>query len=81
MQKTSLALLLAALALSGCETLVSVEKKAVDAADGVLVGAEWTICRAATVGSVLRRYGTSPERMNAWVSLCQPNQEELFRAP
>lgn len=71
----------AALLSGGCAQIQHAEQKAADAADGVLVGAEWAICRAATVGSVLRRYGASPERMEAWRRLCQPTVEDFFAPP
>jgi hypothetical protein len=70
----NLALPLAALLLTGCAgTLDYAATRGADVSDAALEASEWTVCRAATVGAVLRRYGTSPERMEAWRRLCLPD--------
>jgi hypothetical protein len=43
--------------------------------DEGLANAEFFICRAASVGSVQRRYGRSSETAEAWRVLCQGNSE------
>ncbi|MGI9489049.1 MAG: hypothetical protein ACR2RF_24825 [Geminicoccaceae bacterium] len=40
------------------------------AMDEGLANAEWFVCKAASVGSVQRRYGTSQAKANAWKQLC-----------
>lgn len=47
-----------------------------DANDNVLISAEATICRAASVGSVVRRYSTS-EKARAWKELCTGDNEAV----
>jgi hypothetical protein len=44
--------------------------KGAAAMDEGLVNAEWWICNAASVGSIQRRYGKSPEMAAAWRQLC-----------
>ena len=44
--------------LSGCSTLSSVVDKGAELNDKALVSAEGTICTAASVGAVERRYNT-----------------------
>lgn len=39
-------------------------------ADALLENAEFVICRAAPVGAVTRRYGTTPELFAAWQRIC-----------
>lgn len=41
--------------------------------DEGLRNSEWFICRAASVGSVQRRYGTSAALAEAWRALCLPD--------
>jgi hypothetical protein len=64
---------MAAALLTGCAgQLGYMADRGADVSDEALVAAEWGICRAASVGSVLRRYGTDPERMAAWQMMCLP---------
>lgn len=52
--------------------------------DEGLANAEFFICRAASVGSVQRRYGRSADTAQAWRTLCQGDGEaaaEVIRAP
>ena len=52
------------------------------AMDEGLVNAEFFMCRAASVGSVIRRYGKSAETAEAWKTLCQGNAEvDIIDAP
>lgn len=39
-------------------------------ADQVLDDAEFIICRGATVGSIMRRYGSDVELARAWRTIC-----------
>lgn len=45
-------------ALSGCSTIAQITDKAANVNDEALVAAEFTICSAASVGAVQRRYNT-----------------------
>ncbi len=75
-------LLLAAILLSGClPEAQSIKDRGADVADTALDTSEWHICRAASVGSVLRRYGTSAERMAAWRALCLPPTDSPLIEP
>lgn len=52
--------------------------------DEGLAKAEFFICRAASVGSVQRRYGRTPETAEAWRAICQGDGSagvEVIRAP
>lgn len=40
------------------------------AMDEGLINAEWFVCKAASVGSVQRRYGSDPSKAAAWKALC-----------
>lgn len=55
--------------LSGCSATVAVVEKGAEINDSALEAAEFTICQAASIGAIQRRYGDSPERWNA---LCKP---------
>lgn len=46
-------------------------------ADNALENAEWVICYAATVGSVKRRYGTSPESMAVYNEFCRAKDADI----
>jgi len=48
------------------------------AMDEGLANAEFFICRAASVGSVYRRYGRSKETAQAWKTLCLDNPEAII---
>lgn len=54
---------------SGCSTLGKIVDVGGEVNDNALVTSEVTICRAASVGAVLRRYNT-PEKAKAWLTLC-----------
>ena len=54
---------------SGCSMLGKVVDAGGEVNDKALVTSEVTICRAASVGSVLRRYNT-PEKAKACLTLC-----------
>ena len=48
------------------------------AMDEGLANAEFFICRAASVGSVFRRYGRSKETAEAWKTLCLDNPDAII---
>ncbi len=59
-----------------------VSAKGAQAMDEGLVNAEFFICRAASVGSVTRRYGSTAEKARAWRTLCSTDKElQLIEAP
>ena len=43
--------------------------------DEGLINSEWFICRAASIGSILRRYGKSADLAAAWRKLCLGDPE------
>jgi hypothetical protein len=53
--------------------------KASEAYDESLYNAEVWLCRGASVGSVIRRYGISPEQWDSWLKLCQYDTGALPR--
>ena len=61
-------------ACSAMDRIVSVGAKANDQA---LDAAEFTICKAATVGSIRRRYG-SKEQAATWRGLCDSIEKDNF---
>ncbi|KKK96965.1 hypothetical protein LCGC14_2657480 [marine sediment metagenome] len=48
---------------------------AAQAMDEGLINAEFFMCKAASVGSIQRRYGQSAELAGAWRTLCLPNRD------
>lgn len=73
--------LAAGLLISGCATLDRVAVEGAKVADDVLTTAEWTLCEAATRGSLKRRYGTSIERATAYKEFCDGNSTVNFIEP
>ena len=51
------------------------------AMDEGLVNAEFFVCQAASVGSVMRRYGASVEKAEAWRALCHRDPEGEIVVP
>ncbi len=88
MRPTTMAILLP-LALGACGltetgrvTRDFVQDEGARAYDEGLANAEWFVCRAASVGSVQRRYGTSRDLAEAWRTLCLGDPEaDLLIAP
>lgn len=72
-----LVMLCAVLALSGCSYLSPVIKQGADGYDQVREGAEFTLCRAISVGAWVRAYGSSAEKAQAWRTLCHEPAAEL----
>jgi len=64
------------LALGGCEMLSGLTERAAGINDEALLSAEFTICNAASVGSIQRRYNTT-ELKEARKVLCDKNNEVL----
>lgn len=69
--------IIAALLLTGCgftsggsAVREGIATYGAQAMDEGLVNAEWFVCNAASVGSVQRRYGKSPDLAAAWRQLC-----------
>lgn len=62
-------LLLSLMFLTGCSTIASLVSGAAEVNDEALIAAEFTICKASSIGSVLRRYNT-PIKAKAWKDLC-----------
>lgn len=81
-----LALLLAACGLTEAGNRVRgiAAEEGAKAYDEGLANAEFLICRAASVGSVQRRYGRSAETAQAWRTLCFGGGQaaiEVIRTP
>lgn len=62
---------------SGCSALDSAVDKGAELNDEALETAELAICRAASIGSILRRYRTE-EQVSAWQGLCLPKVDNLI---
>jgi len=48
---------------------------ATQAMDEGLINAEFFMCKAASVGSIQRRYGQSEDLADAWRTLCLPGRD------
>ena len=48
---------------------------AAQAMDEGLINAEFFMCKAASVGSIQRRYGQSEDLADAWRTLCLPDRD------
>lgn len=66
--------LIALLTLTSCSTMSKLLDVAGDVNDEALIGAETTICRVASIGSILRRYDTE-EKARAWKELCTQDSD------
>ncbi len=77
----------AALLLAGCGGAAQQAREVIategaTAYDEGLVNAEFFVCRAASVGSVQRRYGRSADLAEAWRTLCLGDAEaDILGAP
>jgi len=83
---TGLALMLAACGLTDTGTRARdiAASEGARAYDEGLANAEFFICRAASVGSVQRRYGRTADTAEAWRVLCHGDGEaavEVIREP
>ena len=77
-------LIIALLVLGGCGLTPqgnivrdTVKTKGAEFFDGALENAEFTICSAASIGSVMRRYGGSVEKARAWRTLCMSDPDAI----
>ena len=77
---TLLALFLASCGFTstGDRVRESAKQYGAQAMDEGLANAEFFICRAASVGSVYRRYGRSKETAEAWKTLCLHNPDAII---
>ncbi len=75
MLKTIAVASLAAFLLSGCTTWevgkAAIDKHGANAADEVLLAAEFSYCRATTIGAVMRAFRGRPQQFQAYMVLCQ----------
>ena len=62
-------ILIVVLLVTSCSTINQVLGVAGSVNDKALIASETTICKVASVASVLRRYNT-PEKARAWLELC-----------
>ena len=69
--------ILCAVALSGCSTLSPYLQRAADAEDEARKGAEFTMCKAISIGAWVRAYGASSDKANAWKAICAPDLTQL----
>jgi hypothetical protein len=63
--------------LPGCSYFAPVVKKGADGYDDVRAAAEFTMCKAISVGAWIRAYGSSKEKAEAWRTLCHEPAAEL----
>lgn len=57
--------------LAGCSALGPIAQQGADGYDKVREGAEFTLCRALTVGAVLRAYPAGTPEGAGWWGLCR----------
>ena len=57
------------------------QAKGAEVYDEGLANSEFFICRAASVGSVMRRYGRSRDLADAWRTLCEGADDASILAP
>ncbi len=73
------------LALGACSSFsagkTAVAVKGAEVADELLLTAEWTLCYAATVGSIKRRYGMTVEQANLYRQFCYGEAEANIIGP
>lgn len=71
--------------LTGCATSLGTgardyaTSRAAEAYDESLHNAELWVCRGASAGSVIRRYGVSEDYWAAWLKLCRYSGDTLSR--
>lgn len=77
--KNLVMIIAAALLASACTNIDTyVRPKVADAYDAALAQAKRTTCNDVSVGSVLRTYGTSKERAEAWRKFCFGDEDAKF---
>lgn len=62
-----------ALTLTGCAAFDVATGKAANINDEALNAAEWTICYAASIGAIRRKYST-PDKAKVWRELCSTGE-------
>lgn len=62
--------LILALVLSGCAELQAAQQQGASVMDAYVAGAEWSLCYAASIGSIRRKYGQSQSLADAYNTLC-----------
>ena len=63
-----LVIIIVSFSMSGC--LNQMAAYSAGKSDNALKIAEWSLCNAASVGSIKRRYGQDEEKAKAWQKLC-----------
>ena len=64
-----------ALLLSGCAFSGEAIQRGTEVADTAVDAALFTLCRAATIGSIRRRFGNSEEQLAAYAVLCEEGSD------
>ena len=72
---------LLAASLTGCANLGDLAQEGADAADRAAASAEFVMCRGTSVGAVMRAYAVTPERWDAWLTLCGYNAPAPVQPP
>jgi hypothetical protein len=60
-----------AMLVAGCGSFGRLQERGAEVADQGLEGGVWTICYAASIGSIRRRFGTSADRAAAYELFCE----------
>ena len=76
MFKRRLVLAAVTITLSGCSTISGLLDKAAGANDTAIDGAIFTVCQAASVGSIKRKFNT-PELMAKYNVICSQDSVKL----
>lgn len=71
----TLIIILSLLLLPGCAGMSALFSKGAEINDDALTAAEAVICKGASIGSVMRRYGISEEKALAWKEMCTQENE------
>jgi len=62
--------------LSGCAGMAQIVDAGAKANDNALQAAKFTICRGASIGSVIREFDT-PDKAKAWKELCTQDNNSV----
>jgi hypothetical protein len=69
---------LCVLGLAACDTaLQAVATRGAAVHDQALLAAEFALCQAASIGSIKRRYGATPDAAAAYAQLCRADPHPL----
>lgn len=66
-----------AVLLSGCAQVAPLVQKGADLNDSALASAEFTLCRAISIGAWIRAYGNDKAKAEAWKTICAEQVTEL----